>query len=230
MLALIIFIGFLEEKSMLRHLVVFPYDFRVQEYAHQYVSRVSCPDVGQVGPDPNRSEHRRLGKQIVLCHGATLAPATSPGVPDVTLCQVFTAKTYLHIHRGTRRGQEIAGLRGVCGVGAVDHCFPFANRKTKRSTAGRITTGHLQKPADRLLHCSVVFLASQRLDIQRDALVSHLLGVACGAAVGLVNRLAVAGVAKQRHGIAKLDPILGLGVDVLQPAQLVAGAKDHRGK
>ena len=30
MLALIIFIGFLEEKSMLRHLVVFPYDFRIQ--------------------------------------------------------------------------------------------------------------------------------------------------------------------------------------------------------
>ena len=99
-----------------------------------------------------------------------------------------------------------------------------------RSTAGFVATGHFVKPADRLLHCSVVFLASQRLDIQRDALVSHLLGVACGAAVGLVNRLAVAGVAKQRHGIAKLDPILGLGVDVLQPAQLVAGAKDHRGK
>ena len=230
MLALIIFIGFLEEKSVLRHFAVLPDGLRVQENAHQHIPRVSRTDVGQVGPDPNRSEHRRLGKQIVLRHGATLAPAASAGVQEVVLCQVFTTKTHLHIHRGTRLGQEIAGLRGVCGVGAVDHCFPFTNRQTKHGTTGRITTGHIAKPADRLLHCGEVFLTSQRLDIQHDTLVSHLLGVACGAAVGLVNRLTVAGVAKQRHGIAKLDPILGLGVDVLQPAQLVAGAKDHRGK
>ena len=185
-------------------------------------------DIGQVRPDANRAEHRRLGKQVILRDRTAPAPAPALRIAVFILHEVLPAEPHLHIHRGTGGREEVAGLGGIRRVEAGLDGFPLPNRQAKRRPAGRPAAGCPVKATHRLLCGRMVFLARHRLDVQFHTLVGHLLRVAGDAAAGLVDFLAVARLAKQGHGIAKLVSLLVLGAGKLQAAQLVIGSEHHR--